>query len=50
MALRRINKELKDIISDPPDIFELGPIGNDLFIWKVILFGPNDTPYEGWRY
>ena len=47
MSLRRINKELDDIIKDPPSNCVAGPIGVNLFDWEATIIGPDDTPYEG---
>jgi ubiquitin-conjugating enzyme E2 D/E len=43
MALRRINKELKDITKPS----NCGPTGTDLFHWQAVVIGPEDTPYAG---
>ncbi|RIA97682.1 ubiquitin-conjugating enzyme/RWD-like protein [Glomus cerebriforme] len=46
---RRLLKELKDYQKEPnPDLAELSPISDDnLLIWKAVLRGEPDTPYEG---
>ena len=47
MSLRRITKELEELIKDPPTNCSAGPEDTDIFKWKATIIGPEDTPYHG---
>src|SRR5690242_15823981 len=49
MALKRIKKELNDLMNDPLPGSSVGIGGNgeNLFCWEITVIGPDNTPYEG---
>ena len=46
MARARIQRELLDLQKNPSTQFSAGPVNDNLFQWRAILFGPPGTPYE----
>jgi len=47
MTSRRINSELKELISTPPSNCSAGPINDDIYQWQATIMGPEGSPYHG---
>ncbi|KAF7730526.1 hypothetical protein EC973_001907 [Apophysomyces ossiformis] len=47
MALKRIQRELGDIIRNPTPGIVVTAEENDVFRWKGLLSGPENSPYKG---
>ncbi|ORZ38048.1 ubiquitin-conjugating enzyme 2 [Catenaria anguillulae PL171] len=48
MALKRIQREYQDLITNPKDGISIRPLSDDnLFKWTGTIAGPVGTPYEG---
>lgn len=45
MASVRLNKELSDLIKNPPENCSAGTIDDDLYHWRATITGPEGTPY-----
>jgi len=46
-ALRRIQKELKDINSNPIDGVKVETEDDNIFVWNCVVTGASDSPYKG---
>ena len=47
MAIKRLHKEMQDMINDPPANCSAGIVDQDIFHWKATIIGPEGTPYHG---
>ena len=46
VAKRRLMKDLRKMQNDPPSGVTAAPL-HELFTWQAVIFGPDDTPWEG---
>eukprot|EP00923_Selenidium_pygospionis_P016334 GHVN01028597.1.p1 GENE.GHVN01028597.1~~GHVN01028597.1.p1 ORF type:complete len:263 (-),score=61.53 GHVN01028597.1:549-1337(-) len=47
-AKRRLMRDFKKLHSDPPvGVGSAAPVGNNLMLWKGVIFGPDGTVWEG---
>ena len=50
-SIKRIQKELHEILTDPPTNCSAGlENDDDIFMWKATIHGPHDTPYANGIY
>lgn len=47
MASLRLQKELDELIKNPPTNCSAGSVDDDLFHWRASITGPELTPYYG---
>mmetsp|Transcript_68408 Transcript_68408/g.164210 ORF Transcript_68408/g.164210 Transcript_68408/m.164210 type:complete len:168 (+) Transcript_68408:64-567(+) len=46
-AHRRLIRDFKKVTMDAPEGISAAPVGDDLFRWTAIMFGPEGTPWQG---
>ena len=46
-AKRRLVKDFKRLQKDPPSGVSAAPQENDIMKWNGVIFGPDDTPWDG---
>ncbi|KAL9644237.1 hypothetical protein ABK040_005698 [Willaertia magna] len=44
---RRLMRDFKKMSNDPPQGISATPKENDIMFWDAVIFGPEDTPWEG---
>ncbi|WRT67752.1 uncharacterized protein IL334_004724 [Kwoniella shivajii] len=44
-STRRIQKELGDLMSSPPEGIQVSPDEDNFQIWRITITGPQNTPY-----
>mmetsp|Transcript_22936 Transcript_22936/g.64410 ORF Transcript_22936/g.64410 Transcript_22936/m.64410 type:complete len:204 (+) Transcript_22936:108-719(+) len=47
VARRRLIRDLKKLQTDPPQGISASPVKDDIMSWTAVMFGPDDTPWEG---
>ena len=48
--MKRINKEIKELLQDPIENIKFNFNPSDIFQWEAFITGPQDSPYEGHVY
>ncbi|XP_026193161.1 ubiquitin-conjugating enzyme E2 1 [Cyclospora cayetanensis] len=46
-ARKRLIRDFRKLQSDPPFGVSGAPVQNDIMKWHAVIFGPEDTPWEG---
>ena len=47
MSTFRLQKELDELVKNPPTNCSAGSVDKDLFHWRASIIGPDNTPYSG---
>ena len=47
LLMKRIQKEIEELNTNPITNCSAGPSDKDITFWKATIFGPEGTPYEG---
>jgi len=49
-AKKRLMRDFRRLQRDPPTGVTGAPAEDNLFVWQAVIFGPDDTPWEGGIY
>ena len=47
MSSKRLERELNDMILNPPENCSAGKFNDDIYNWRATIMGPSNSPYEG---
>jgi ubiquitin-conjugating enzyme E2 A len=47
VARKRLMRDFKRLQNDPPQGIQAAPLDNNVMAWQAVIFGPDDTPWEG---
>jgi len=47
VARKRLLRDLKKLQGDGPSGISAAPVADDIMRWHAVMFGPDDTPWEG---
>lgn len=47
-ARKRLMRDFKRLQKDPPTGIQAAPLDNNVMAWQAVIFGPDDTPWEGY--
>ncbi|GAY39994.1 hypothetical protein CUMW_048620 [Citrus unshiu] len=46
-AKKRLMRDFKRLQQDPPAGISGAPQDNNIMLWNAVIFGPDDTPWDG---
>ncbi|KAJ0079481.1 hypothetical protein Patl1_23474 [Pistacia atlantica] len=49
-AKKRLMRDFKRLQQDPPAGISGAPQDNNIMLWNAVIFGPDDTPWDGGGY
>ena len=49
-ARKRLMRDFKRLQNDPPAGVSGAPLDNNVMIWQAVIFGPDDSIWEGGTY